>query len=388
MDYINERMGKTMKNRRILCVLAILAALAVLFCGCAKKAENGGDGTTGGWGGGGGGGGEGPSVAEIDDNGFWKGIKALDYVELFEYKALPVPSEVHRITDDALQTEINGLLAEYSTPIRVTDRAVKDGDRVNIDYVGSVDGVEFEGGSTEGAGTDVTAGSTDYIDDFLSQIIGHMPGETIDVKVTFPENYGQDHLNGKDALFVTTINYIDDYIYPTLTDDFVASTFSADHGWNTVDELKQGILAGLQKEAIYQYITKRISEAKVKNVPDVLLKYQQNNMVEYYQTYAGYYGMELEEFLKTVVGVSDIDELMSKNYEANISDAKHGLVLQAIAEDGGFSVVEEDVKNYFVTNMGTDDYSGYAEQYGMPYLKQFVLYQKVLQYIADNAVLK
>ncbi|MCR1842949.1 FKBP-type peptidyl-prolyl cis-trans isomerase [Murimonas intestini] len=98
-------------------------------------------------------------------------------------------------------TESTGLSTDESL-------AVKNGDTVSIDYIGSVDGVEFDGGSTKGNGTDLVIGSNTYIDDFEEQLIGHHPGETVDVNVTFPENYGKDNLNGKDALFKVTINGI------------------------------------------------------------------------------------------------------------------------------------------------------------------------------------
>ena len=94
---------------------------------------------------------------------------------------------------------------EYSTDTSLT---VKDGDTVNIDYVGSVDGVEFDGGSTKGRGADLTIGSGTYIDDFEEQLIGAHPGDTVEVNVTFPENYGDEELNGKDALFVVEVNGI------------------------------------------------------------------------------------------------------------------------------------------------------------------------------------
>lgn len=85
---------------------------------------------------------------------------------------------------------------------------IADGDTVNIDYVGSIDGVEFDGGSTQGQGTDLVIGSGSYIDDFEEQLIGAHPGDTVDVNVTFPEDYGKEDLNGKDALFVVTVNGI------------------------------------------------------------------------------------------------------------------------------------------------------------------------------------
>lgn len=89
-----------------------------------------------------------------------------------------------------------------------TSLTVEDGDTVNIDYIGSVDGVEFDGGNTQGQGTDLTIGSGKYIDDFEEQLIGAHPGDEVDVTVTFPDDYGNEELNGKEALFEVTINGI------------------------------------------------------------------------------------------------------------------------------------------------------------------------------------
>lgn len=89
-----------------------------------------------------------------------------------------------------------------------TSLTIEDGDTVNIDYVGSIDGVEFEGGNTKGNGADLVIGSHTYIDDFEEQLIDHHPGDSVDVTVTFPEDYGKDELNGKEALFKVTINGI------------------------------------------------------------------------------------------------------------------------------------------------------------------------------------
>lgn len=96
--------------------------------------------------------------------------------------------------------------AGYSTDASLT---VEDGDTVNIDYVGSVDGVEFEGGSTRGQGTDLVIGSGSYIDDFEEQLIGAHPGDEVDVYATFPDPYNNNpDLSGKEALFEVTINGI------------------------------------------------------------------------------------------------------------------------------------------------------------------------------------
>ena len=111
-------------------------------------------------------------------------------------------------TDTGSDSTVTESGAESSTLLKDKSLTVENGDTVNIDYVGSIDGVEFAGGNTQGAGTELTIGSGMYIDDFEEQLIGAHPGDKVDVVVTFPENYGNEELNGKEALFKVTINGI------------------------------------------------------------------------------------------------------------------------------------------------------------------------------------
>ena len=105
---------------------------------------------------------------------------------------------------------VQGINSNPNSYTLATDSSleIKDGDMVNIDFVGSIDGVEFEGGSTEGQGTFLVIGAKRYIDDFEEQLIGAHPGDDVEVNVTFPEDYGKDELNGKDALFKVKVNGI------------------------------------------------------------------------------------------------------------------------------------------------------------------------------------
>lgn len=109
-----------------------------------------------------------------------------------------------KTSDDGSNSGDNGGTS-YSTDTSLT---VADGDTVNIDYVGTIDGVEFSGGNTNGSGADLLIGSGSYIDDFEEQLIGSHPGDVVEVNVTFPENYGNESLNGKDAVFEVTVNGI------------------------------------------------------------------------------------------------------------------------------------------------------------------------------------
>lgn len=120
------------------------------------------------------------------------------------------PFNVTTVTEDPVEQTADTSAIE-ETPVSLqTDSSliIEEGDTVNIDYVGRVDGVAFDGGNTQGYGADLVIGSHTYIDDFEEQLIGAHPGDTVDVVVTFPDNYGVEELNGKEAVFETVVNGI------------------------------------------------------------------------------------------------------------------------------------------------------------------------------------
>ena len=321
------------------------------------------------------------------DNGHLDGVKALDYVTLpKDYKAIPLKEEDVAVKDEDLQTQIDSILAQFAKKEQLKDRAVKDGDAVNIDYVGSVGGVEFEGGTTNGAGTLVTIGVTQYIDDFLEQLIGHKPGETFDINVTFPEDYGKDDLNGKDAVFKTTVNYIEgNSITPSLTDDFVKENLSESNGWTTVAAMRDEISASMRSDNIYNAIWDHMMDgATISEVPQAALDFQTDGMRNQYKMYAASYGMAYEDFIKQALGVESEEKLL-ENMGENLSLlAKQSLVIQAVAEDAGIEVTESDIKDYFKTNSGSEDTTQYVEQFGKPFVAYAVLSELVNAFLADN----
>ncbi|NCB42969.1 MAG: hypothetical protein EOM59_10170 [Clostridia bacterium] len=357
------------KNRIILLVIA-LALFA--FSGCSKKAEF-------------------THSTGISEDGLWEGVTALDSVDLCDYNNIVIPAAISAVSQEELQSEIDYYLSEFNLTNQITNRAVQDGDTVNIDYVGSVDGVEFQGGSTNGAGTEVIIGYTSYIDDFLQQLVGKMPGSTFNVEVTFPEDYGTEesgnaHLNGKDAIFVTTINHIVEYSNPTLNDAFVSENLSEAYGWTTVAQMQQGITKELKASKTSQFIRQYIVEnSTVNTLPESLMTYQENSLILYYKEYAQQVNMEFEEFLTSYMGVADLAELIEMNKDINKETAEYYLLSQAIAEEAGLTVTDEDVSAYFVEYVNTEDYSEFETFYGKPYLKLMVLNQLILNYIEDKA---
>ncbi len=325
----------------------------------------------------------------LDEDGHWEGVTALDYVALPAYEGIEVPKADITPSDEAVQAQVDSILANYTTTERVTDRAIADGDTVNIDYVGSIDGVEFEGGSTKEQGTTVTIGVTQYIDDFLEQLIGHTPGETFDIEVTFPEDYGNEELNGKDAVFNITVNFIQEQVAPELTDEWVAENLSESRGWKTVDEMRSSIASDLEHSMLSSYLqNKVVEESTVSEIPEELITYQEDSAIAEVQNYASMYGFKLEDMLSMLTGYATTDEYLAANEEAIENAAKSHLVFQAIAEDADVNVTDEDVQAYFKNNMGMDNIDSLEQSYGMPYLKLVTLIDKVNDLLQDTAVIE
>lgn len=325
----------------------------------------------------------------LDENGFFDGVKALDYVKLCDYKNIKIASADYTPSDDDIQSQLDSMLSAKSTEKQITDRAVEDGDTLNIDYVGSVDGVEFDGGSTGGAGTEVTIGVTNYIDGFLDQLVGHKPGESFDINVTFPDDYGNEALNGKAAVFAITINYIVEKETPELTDEFVSSNYAESNNWKTVSDMKLGVKEQLQTKLVSTYIGNYLNDnCTVSSIPDTVATFQENSMINSYKSYASSYGLSLEDFLKSYAGVDSVDALKENNADSLKSQANSSLIIQAIAEDSNLTVTDDDVKAYFKENFSTEDYSSYETTYGMPYIKLIVLSQMVNDNLAESATLE
>ena len=318
----------------------------------------------------------------LKENGRYD-VTATNYVKIDKnfIKSIVIPKSVHTPDEDAMAIALAEILSAYADSTVHLDREIKLGDTVNIDYVGSIDGVEFAGGSTAGAGTDVTIGVTSYIDDFLYQLIGHKPGETVNIEVTFPENYGNEELNGKDALFVTKINYI--LKTPELTDEFV-STNLTDYGFATAAALTDYLAESISATAIDNYIYELLySGIEVTEVPEVLVQHQIDQMIEYYRDYGSYYGMELDAFL-SAMGTTK-EELISTSRPECENYARYSLVCQAVAEVMEYEPKDTDVLAHFGENYGTTDLTEYKEIYGMPYLKYVVTEGHIFDYIKENA---
>lgn len=325
--------------------------------------------------------------AYLNDDGTLKGVDSATLVTLPQYKGISVPAEEYTITDNELNTQINSILDQYATYDQIKDRAIEDGDVVNIDYVGSVDGEEFSGGNTNGNGTLVTAGSDAYIDDFLTQIIGHTPGETFDVNVTFPDPYENNpDLAGKAAVFHTTINYIQgDKQVPELTDEFVSQTAAlADYG--TAQGMKDTIRTSMENKKADNYVLQKVlGECQFSEFPANLVDQLVNASMAQFESQASAYGLDMET-ARSMMGYDSEDAQREAMTAAAQEQLKTIVMLEAIAKAEGLTVDEDALTDYFSSEVGTSDYSAFQTYYGRGYLCQAVLLFNTEKLVTSSAV--
>ena len=331
--------------------------------------------------------------AALDENGYFTGVRALDYVTLpADYKALSVSAADVQVTDDELQTNLDYILSQFAETEQDTESTIQNGDSVNIDYVGSVDGIEFTGGNTNGQGTPVTAGSTQYVDDFLTQIIGHKPGETFDVVVTFPDGYDDStdangdpaKLAGQEAVFSVTINYIAKSVTPELTDEFISKNIDPKYG-STVEEFKDTVRKDVADANLEKYVTNYLTQNSVyaDELPEAVTEYSSMMVLNYYCGYASAKNQTLTQFIQENMDADSIQALLDSNKEAIDNQAKRFLLYQALAEDQGLDCTDDDVKAYF-EDLGTTDYSDYQNFYGTNYLRMNAVGDKAFNNILAN----
>lgn len=322
----------------------------------------------------------------LDENGYWSGIRALDYVTLPEdYASIPLKKADIEPTEEDVQSQIDSLLSQNTTTQQITDRAAADGDTVNIDYVGTVDGVAFTGGTY--SGYSLTLGSDSFIDGFEDQIVGHKPGETFEVNVTFPDGYSDSTdaegntvvLSNKKAVFSVTLNYISEEILPELTDAWVEENFSSTDGVHTVEDLwaeyQKMLYQNNLNTAVMDYL---LANSTFKDLPKEVTDYQVNQCLNYYYTMAQYYGYDLDSFLQAAAGYNSADDLLDAMSDSITEYAREALLYQAVAEAMDIAPTQEQI----------DTYSAYTETYGANYCTMVALMDAVSEALTTGAQVK
>ncbi len=303
--------------------------------------------------------------AGLTDDGRIEDADMASMVTLADYKNISVPADEVAATEEEVEEEIHSVLESHQELSTDEQMEIADGDTVNIDFVGSVDGEEFEGGSSGGEGYDLTIGSGSFVDDFEQQLIGHKPGEELTVEVTFPEDY-REELAGKDASFAVTVNGI--MVTPELTDAFVAENLSDTEGVSTASEYRAKVEDDFHQEHLEDYLTTYVLEnSTVNSYPDKYVK-AQKSLLKNDDNNAG---TEIEDEIS-------YEKELTKRAEETVKEA---MVYQAVFEDAGLSFDADAHYAELVEELGEEAAENRKETYGAGYLAQEEIKQMAIDYL-------
>ena len=312
-------------------------------------------------------------------------------VTLGEYKGVAVEKNVEKVTDEAVDARIQNDVERASTTQDVTDRAVENGDIVNLDYAGSVDGVAFEGGTAQGQS--LTIGSGMFIPGFEEQMVGMNIGEERDLSVKFPEQYHADNLAGKDAVFHVKVNGIQTKVRPELDDDFAADVSEFD----TFEAYKANIVADLEKNAadraeanLEDALVQKVVDAADCDIPDAMIQDEITTMLREMEMRMMYQGIRFEDYLKYTGQTLD---QVRENYKPEAANrVKTQLVLEAVAKAENIVPTDEDVDEAIAdqakrVNRDVEEFKASLSEQQKEYLKETAGIKKVIDFLKANAVI-
>ena len=293
------------------------------------------------------------------------------------------------ITDEDVEMAIQTALESNATVKEITDRAVEEGDTVDINFAGRVDGELFDGGSADNYSLVIGSGS--FIEGFEDSIIGHNVGDTFDWNGQFPEEYTAE-LAGKDCVFTITVNAITLEEVPELNDEFVKSVSETAA---TVDEYKAELKVQLEETAQteYEYAVKSSAWMKVLENTQVLVwpdsvDENYNSVIEQYKEFAKMYEMEYEEFVETQMGGS-VEEFEAEVKKQAQEAEKEMMVVSAIAEKEGITLSDEAYEEqlvYMAGLYGYEDAEAMKEAGTEEELREIALAFLVMDFVKENSV--
>ena len=310
-------------------------------------------------------------------------------VTLGEYKGVSVKKETTVVTDVEVDARVEEERNKQATEIQVEDRAVAEGDTVNLDYAGTVDGVAFAGGTAQDQTLKIGSGS--FIPGFEEQMIGMNIGEEKDLQVTFPEKYHAEELAGKAAVFHVKVNSITETQLPALDDDFAKDISEFD----TLEEYKADIRAKLEAQAAERdnnnftnAVIEKVLENATVEIPEAMIERQIDSMMRDFEYRLMGNGLKLDDFLKYTG--SDM-KAFRENYRGQAEKSvKAHLVLEAIEKAEAIDATQEQIDKQleaFATQTGktVEEFKASLSESDIEYFKADAIRDNCVKFLADNA---
>lgn len=310
-------------------------------------------------------------------------------VTLGEYKGVSVKKKTTVVTDVEVDARVEEERNKQATEIQVEDRAVAEGDTVNLDYAGTVDGVAFAGGTAQDQTLKIGSGS--FIPGFEEQMIGMNIGEEKDLQVTFPEKYHAEELAGKAAVFHVKVNSITETQLPALDDDFAKDISEFD----TLEEYKADIRAKLEAQAAERdnnnftnAVIEKVLENATVEIPEAMIERQIDSMMRDFEYRLMGNGLKLDDFLKYTG--SDM-KAFRENYRGQAEKSvKAHLVLEAIEKAEAIDATQEQIDKQleaFAAQTGktVEEFKASLSESDIEYFKADAIRDNCVKFLADNA---
>lgn len=310
-------------------------------------------------------------------------------VTLGEYKGVEVKKEHTLVTDEQVDEKVEQERRKQAAEVAVDDRPVAEGDTVNLDYAGSVDGVAFAGGTAEGQTLKI--GSHTFIPGFEEQMIGMNVGEEKDLNVTFPEEYHAKELAGKAAVFHVKVNGITETQLPALDDDFAKDISEFD----TLDEYKKDIRAKLEAQAAERdentftnAVVEKVMENATVEIPEPMIERQIDSRMRDFEYRLSAQGLKLADFMK-YTGQDEKAFRAGYRDQAEKSVRAH-LVLSAVEKAEAFEATDEEIDAQIAkfapqTGKTLEELKATLSDADREYFKADAIRDKAVKFLCDNA---
>ncbi|NMA87160.1 MAG: trigger factor [Tissierellia bacterium] len=309
--------------------------------------------------------------------------------ELGDYKNIEIEKIEYNVSDEDVEMELKTIQEMNARIIVAEDRETKEGDILTIDYEGYVDGEQFEGGTAENQ--ELTLGSDTFIPGFEEQLIGKNKNDEVEVKVNFPEEYFEESLEGKEAIFKVTIHEIKEKELPVLDDEFAIDVSEFD----TLAEYKEDLRQNLEKELkerekveIENAVVDKIVELSNVEIPDVMVENQIENEIRQFAYSLQMQGLELEQYFQFTN--SNLEDFKAQVEPVAKEKVRADLVLDAISKEEGIEISDEDVDmelERLAKEYMTEDIEKFKEDMkkgDLEFLKKGIIREKTIELLVSN----
>lgn len=307
---------------------------------------------------------------------------------LGEYKGLEMERVVEEVTDEDVQKEIRSIQKEYAQAVTV-ERPAEMGDVTIIDFTGYVDGETSD--ALQGTEFSLELGSGQFVPGFEEQLVGASAGDTVEVNVTFPEDYYED-MAGKEARFDVYVQEVQGYELPDWGDAFIRENLEYDSEADMEASIRKELEDAAEEEADsnleYELVLKVLDTSEFQ-IQDADVEAYIQEMLGEYQTYANMYGVELEEFLKTYLNMTE-EQLRETYRETAVFRVKMTLAFHEIASMEKLEVSDEECMEKLESlaeEYGYEDTAAVEAVYSKDMIREQLLQEKAINLIRENAVI-